>query len=206
MAMAHDRLARDVLGDDRIKVNSIIGRPVMSNRSAMPPVIDQCVISVDMTSLGRLEKKLQGGIDWLQASEIMRVLEANLTEPLPPLLQDHLAARLRGEAKKKRGPKPKDRRTRDQLLCIKYYRYHRWLTRRRKTVGLVGWRGIRDAEWWQGPPAERAARMAQHCFTPMLTWKQVQEIAQRVEWEIGHHPPRRRRKTVRPKMSKTSRT
>ena len=29
----------------------------------------------------------------------------------------------------------------------------------KKKHGLKGWRFIRDAGWWRGPPSERAARM-----------------------------------------------
>lgn len=196
-----------MLGNRQIKVNLIIEQHTMSNSSVMPPGDHQRVVVIDMTSPTILEQKLQGGADWLRASEIMRVLEANLAEPLPPLLREHLMARLEGTAKKARGPQPESQRHRDLFIWASYYHTHRWLVRRRKSVGLVGWSGIRNADWWRGPPAERAARMVQRHLARMLTWKQVQEIAQRVEREIGDRRPQQRRsKSVRPKKPETSRT
>lgn len=178
----------------------------MSNSPVISPGDDQRVVVIDMTSPSILERKLEGGTDWLRASEIMRVLEADFAEQLPPLLREHLIARLKSDARKRRGPEPDSQRTRDLFIWANYYRIHRWLARRRRSVGLVGCRGGRHADWWKMPPAERAARMVQRRLAPMLTMKQVQEIAQRVEREIGDRRPQRRRKSVRPKTQETFRT
>lgn len=144
----------------------------------------QIVVPV-RTPLRRLDDKLAGGADWLDANEMLRALEAELTEPLPANFRQHLLGRLEGTARKKRGPKSKQVIKREMVIWARYYGIHRRLKRRRQTVGLVGWPGIREADWWKGPPAERAARMVRHKLAPMLTWKQVQEIAQRVERELG---------------------
>ncbi len=45
--------------------------------------------------------------DYLSADELADVLEHNEGRPLPKSLQDYLVRFLRGEVKKKRGPKPK---------------------------------------------------------------------------------------------------
>jgi len=45
--------------------------------------------------------------DYLSADELADVLEHNEGRPLPKCLQDYLVRFLRGEVKKKRGPKPK---------------------------------------------------------------------------------------------------
>lgn len=187
------------------RLTLIIEQHAMSDSSVIPPGGDQRAVVIDMTSPTILERRLEGGTDWLRTSEIMRVLEAKLAEPLPPLLREHLTARLDGTAQKARGPQPESRRHRDLFIWANYYRIHRWLARRRKSVGLVGWRNIRNADWWKGPPAERAARMVQRRLAPMLTWRQVQEIAQRVERELGNRRPQRRHKSVRPQTPKNSR-
>lgn len=177
--------------EDRMTLSIVEGRPVV----ARP------------TPLVRLARRLeQDPHCWLAAREIVQSLQASLAEPIPAALLAHLEERLEGTAQRQRGPNPRDRHVRDLLIWAKYYRMHRWLVARRKTRGLKGWRTIQGAQWWKGPPAERAARMTQGRLAPMLTWKQVQEIAQGVERERGVSRRSPRRPSVRTDSWNISRT
>lgn len=70
-------------------------------------------------------------------------------------------------------PAPKGRKAlpemakRRQAMILRYL-YQRnlaWLRRRKERYGhLNGWPSIRQADWWQGPPHERAARMVAKRF------------------------------------------
>ena len=78
----------------------------------------------------------------------------------------------------KRGRKPLDfrREIRDGLAPMLYERYFTWLSHRKKRHGLVGWPLIRRAEWWRGPPSERAARMIARrlrAFFPDQSWRHI---------------------------------
>ena len=44
------------------------------------------------------------------------------------------------------------------------------------SMGLVGWKLIREADWWQGPPNERAARMTCRYLRLAMDWRRVQNI------------------------------
>ena len=68
--------------------------------------------------------------------------------------------------RKPRGRKPGSEleEIRNQLGAIFYRRYLPWLQKRKKRYGLKGWPAIREADWWQGSPSERARRMAIRCL------------------------------------------
>ncbi len=170
-------------------------------------IVDGCPVVARPTLLVRLARRLQQDAHcWLEAREIVQGLQASLAEPIPAALLAHLEARLEATAQRQRGPNSRDRHVRDLLIWAKYYRIHGWLVARRRARDLKGWRAIQGAQWWKGPPAERAARMTQSRLAPMLTWKQVQEIAQGVERERGVSRRRPRRRSVRTVFSDISRT
>jgi hypothetical protein len=105
-------------------------------------------------------------------------IEANRDVALPAAIRDYLLRTLRGKVKARRGRKSLGavREIRDLLLLPLYDRYLGWLRRRRKRFGLKGWAPINNAEWWQGSPSERAARMvAQHLRVvfPNHGWEHV---------------------------------
>lgn len=42
---------------------------------------------------------------------------------------------------------------RDVEIYARFIVIEAWLTERKERRGLKGWRFIRDADWWQGPPS-----------------------------------------------------
>ena len=116
---------------------------------------------------------------WFESQYILEALEANAREPIPQELREYLLRRLDREVPKPRGRKPGGsvEQIRRNLIRHQYRRYLDWLTAREKSVGLRGWSLIRDAEWWQGPPSERAARMTKERCAPSISWERVRQIA-----------------------------
>lgn len=91
-------------------------------------------------------------------SQLADVLVASAGEPLPGWLVEHLCRHLRGEIRRKPGPKPREPIDEINEIAVteRYDRLLAWLQKRRKTRGLAGWSCIRDQKWWQGAPHERA--------------------------------------------------
>lgn len=97
---------------------------------------------------------------------------------LPGELETWLCDYLGGNISPRRGrPRmdPLERRTIRLVRAAAYRRYLDWLQARRKRDGhLDGWSCIREAGWWDGPPAERAARMVAERFGPgHLAWRTI---------------------------------
>jgi len=110
----------------------------------------------------------------VDGKELAEALRRHRGEPIPDKVFDYLCARLEG-TDKKRGRKP-DKFTahvRTILVPVFYERYFTWFQRRKRQCGLKGWPRIRDADWWQGPPHERAARMVAKRLFPNHTWRHV---------------------------------
>ena len=125
------------------------------------------------TSLLNLERRIaEGKIP--TADELAAVLEANSAGPLPAWFSALVVKSLRGDLKKKRGRPPKDdalSSIRFQLAMSKYRQYLAWLQKRKRSVGLNGWSGLRGQHWWEGTPHERAARMATARWLRHMDWK-----------------------------------
>lgn len=108
------------------------------------------------------------------------ILQANASEPLPPWFTELIAAALRGTLQHKRGRKAINQSgsyvemVRNLWAPILYRKYLTWLQKRTRTHGLAGWAFIERADWWQGPPHERAARMLQKRMFPHVSWRTVQ--------------------------------
>lgn len=117
--------------------------------------------------------------EWFGSKSILEALEANSCEPIPQQLKEYLLRRLDREVPMPRGRKPGStiKQTHRYFIQVEYRRYLDWLTARKKSVGLRGWSLIRDVEWWQGPPSERAARMVKKRFARSITWERVRQIA-----------------------------
>jgi hypothetical protein len=117
--------------------------------------------------------------DELTGADLALALEGNPDVPLPPAIREYVIRWLRGEVKARRGRKPlgwSRREMRDVLAPMLYERYFTWLKRRKKRLGLEGWPLLRRAEWWQGPPSERAARMVARHLRPLFAnqdWRHV---------------------------------
>ncbi len=130
-----------------------------------------------------IEKKLDSSSKrraYVPPEQISRALRENPGVPLPPKIHDYLCDFLGGKIRAPAGrravyenPLAQIKKT---LIPPTYARYHEWLRRRRQSVGLDGWKPIRDADWWQGPPNERAARMTCRRLNPMMHWRSVQNI------------------------------
>ena len=112
--------------------------------------------------IGRQLKSSSKRRAYIPPEQIARALRENPGVPLPPEIHDYLCDFLDGKIRAPAG-RPTDfenplLRIEKSLISINYARYLAWLKRRRRSMGLDGWKLIREADWWQGPPNERAAR------------------------------------------------
>ena len=96
-------------------------------------------------------------------SQLAQLLSANGGRALPPWLLDHLCCHLRGEVRRKPGPKTLSAQEELEIAAAlqPYGKLLAWLQKRKRSQGLNGWSCIRKADWWRGPPHERAKRMIQ---------------------------------------------
>jgi hypothetical protein len=116
---------------------------------------------------------------WIETSKLLDAIRKNSSAPVPDEVLEYLRRRLDGEVPKPRGRRPGGTLSylRNQLISIHYRRYFDWLEKREKTLGLDGWSLIRNVDWWEGPPSERAARMTQKRYGRYITWQSVRQIA-----------------------------
>ena len=119
---------------------------------------------------------------WIETDNLLADLVRNASEPMPDAVVAHLRARLDGTAKKRqgRGRRSPSRDIRNLLISLKFEAFETWLDARQNTHGIGGWSAIRHADWWKGPPSERAARMVQRRLRLNLDWESVRNIAYRV--------------------------
>ncbi len=130
-----------------------------------------------------IEKRLKSSSKrraYIPPEQIARALRKNPGVPLPSEIHDYLCDFLEGTIQAPAG-RPAD--FEDPLSQIKktlipptYARYLAWLRQRKRSVGLRGWKCIRDADWWDGPPNERAARMTCRYWRLTMDWRRVQNI------------------------------
>ena len=117
---------------------------------------------------------------YIPPEQIARALRENPGVPLPPEIHDYLCDFLEGKIRPPAG-RPAEfenplSQIRKDFISPTYTRYLAWLQRRRQSMGLVGWKLIREADWWQGPPNERAARMTCRHWRLAIDWRRVQNI------------------------------
>jgi hypothetical protein len=117
---------------------------------------------------------------YIPPEQIARALRKNPGIPLPPEIHDYLCDFLEGKIQAT-GGRPADfenplSQIRKTLIPPTYARYLTWLQQRKRSMGLEGWKLIRGAVWWQGPPNERAARMTCRRFRLVIDWHAVQNI------------------------------
>ncbi len=117
---------------------------------------------------------------YIPPEQIARALRENPGIPLPPEFHDYLCDFLEGKIRAT-GGRPADfenplSQIRKTLIPPTYARYLTWLQRRKRSMGLKGWKLIRGAVWWQGPPNERAARMTRRRLGLAMDWHAVQNI------------------------------
>ncbi len=126
---------------------------------------------------------------YVPPEQIARALRKNPGVPLPPEIHDYLCDFLEGKI-----PAPTGRRAviekplaqiKKHLIPPTYARYLAWLKRRQRPKGhkrgerlaeLKGWKTIREADWWKGPPSERAARMTRRHLGLAMDWRRVRNI------------------------------
>jgi hypothetical protein len=111
---------------------------------------------------------------------IAAALRENPGVPLPPEIHGYLCDFLEGKIPAPAG-RPSDigkplAQIKKYLIPPTYVRYLAWLTRRKRSMGLKGWKTIQEADWWQGPPSERAARMTCRSLRLAMSWRRVQNI------------------------------
>jgi len=116
---------------------------------------------------------------WIETSYLVVEIDRNAREPIPKAVRVHLTDRLDGKAKKRqgRGRRTPGRQFTKLYIATRFERREAWLAWRQAKGGLEGWRRIRKAEWWQGPPSERAARMVKERLGLNLGWERVRNIA-----------------------------
>jgi hypothetical protein len=128
----------------------------------------------------RLERS-PGQQPYIPPAELAAILRANPGVVLPPsvlaYLCDVLDGKIRPPSGRQRDSEQPIRHLQRLFIPIVYGRYLAWLQRREKSVGLAGWRPIRDTAWWQGPPNERAARMTCRFLRLAMDWRRVHNIA-----------------------------
>ena len=117
---------------------------------------------------------------YIPPEQIARALRKNPGVPLPPEIHDYLCDFLEGKIPAPAG-RPADvesplSQIKKGLIPPTYLRYLAWLRRRKRSMELKGWKTIRDADWWRGPPNERAARMTRHRLGLAMDWRRVQNI------------------------------
>lgn len=126
---------------------------------------------------------------YIPPEQIARALRKNPGVPLPPEIHDYLCDFLEGKIPAPAG-RPADiekplAQIKKHLIPPTYARYLAWLKRRQRPKGhkrgerlaeLKGWKTIRDADWWRGPPSERAARMTRHHLGLAMDWRRVRNI------------------------------
>ena len=119
---------------------------------------------------------------WIETNDIVTAISALAREPIPPNLLDYIRRRLDGTVRKRQGRGRAATRRQEQgrnlAICVFFYRYEAWLTARARRHGLKGWAALAGADWWQGPPSERAARMVQRRIQQHnLSWRTIRNIA-----------------------------
>ena len=124
-----------------------------------------------------LARKLGRG-EHVSGDELALALRSNPDVPVPSDVHDYLCQHLEGTVRKPRGRKPGGalQLIRDAYAAALYERYLAWLKRRKRRLGLKGWSALQGADWWQGPPHERAAPMVAKRLFQRHTWEHVRNI------------------------------
>jgi hypothetical protein len=95
---------------------------------------------------------------YLPPDELAEVLRENGDRPIPASVQDYMADLAAGKSHKLRGRPSLQGDERDDLIVYLYDRYCVWLKKREKRRGNIpGW--LKRCDFWQGSPADRAARI-----------------------------------------------
>ena len=111
---------------------------------------------------------------------LAQALRLNPDSPLPPAIYDYLCDFLEGKVRAPGGRPPDFENPLSQIkrvhIPLTYECYYTWLKARKKSEGLTGWTLIQGADWWQGSPNERAARMTRRRLHLPMGWRRVRNI------------------------------
>ena len=152
-------------------------RPMAENDSDQPDKPGSKFAYLDELHLVDIERRVTKG-NYVNPEELASSLRKHGQRPIPPKTLEHLCRHLEGKV-----PAPKGRKAlpemakRRQVMILRYF-YQRnlaWLQRRKKRYGhLNGWPSIRQTDWWQGPPHQRAARMvAKRYYHGAESWRSI---------------------------------
>lgn len=161
--------------------------PTKSGLPERPPEFEGRITLNDVfgDSYWHLTQKIRNG-EYVSPDRIANARRDYPNETPSPEFTEYAEKLARGEIKKPRGPKPNNtvkyiwQFNLAMELSDRVDRYHDWLRKRKKRFGLRGWSYIRDADWWQGPPRERAYRMA------MARARKARKIFRRIPIEWRH--------------------
>ena len=120
---------------------------------------------------------------WIETYLILAAIDSTFSRrPMPETVRAHLRKRLDGEAKKRqgRGRRTVSSKMRDIMIWAKFTNTEDWLNTRKAKHGLRGWGCIEKADWWDGPPSERAARIVKRRLDLDLDWETIRNIAYRI--------------------------
>ncbi len=130
-------------------------------------------------TFANLERKIAVN-QYVGPDELARVLRANAGLPIPPeihgYLCDFLERKIRAPAGRRADIEKPLQLIKKHLIPPTYARYLAWLKRRKRSMGIEGWKMIREADWWEGPLNERAARMTCRRLGLAMDWRRVQNI------------------------------
>lgn len=136
--------------------------------------------NIDLSPFASAKRQLEADPKaWIETSYLLAEIKRNAREPIPQNILEHLSQRLDGTAKKRqgRGRRTPSRDLTNWLIAASFERRESWLIWRQAMGGLKGWPRIQNADWWQGPPSERAARMVKERLGLNLGWERVRNIA-----------------------------
>ena len=134
--------------------------------------------NIRVLHMDRVQLMLERG-EYVDGKLLAEGLRDHGNQPIPPDVLKYLCRFLEGKEKKRRGRKPTPEAFDRQMQMIMQWFYTRnlkWLLARKKHFGhLNGWPSIREADFWQGPPNEIAARMVARRFSyGAESWRGVQ--------------------------------
>jgi hypothetical protein len=143
----------------------------------MPDSVQNVYAEFRAGTFENLVRKIGRG-EHVSSDELALALRCNPDVAVPPVVHDHLCQHLEGKVRKPRGRTPGGavQLVRDATAAALYERYLVWLKRRKRRLGLKGWPALQGADWWQGPPHERAARMVARRLFQGHTWEHVRNV------------------------------
>ena len=128
-----------------------------------------------------VERRITAG-EYVDGRELGDALRKLGSRPIPAPVLDYLCCTLDGEVSKpsrRKGRPPSANFPLNVLRRGIYRRNLAWLTARKARYGhLKGWSYLHDADFWQGPPHEIAARMtARRLSYGARSWRRISNIA-----------------------------